>query len=113
MIGPESYSSLTRWTDAPLFVSLAASTARWTEAVHSLPAELRKQRGMRVQNAAAKAGQGSGADLLHIACEDDGIHGVLDQGGADRSVQRLGFRMRRAGEVVGRDAGRPCSLKGQ
>src|SRR5438874_1892090 len=64
------------------------------EAVHSLSAELGKQRGMRVQNAAVKAGQSSGADLLHVACKDDDIHGVLDQYAADRSVQRLGFRMR-------------------
>ena len=82
------------------------------EAVHSLPAEFREECAMRVQNPAVKAGQSPRADLLHVACKDDDIHGVLDQYAADRSVQRLGFRMRRTGEVVGGNAGRTCSLKG-
>ena len=66
---------------------------------------------MCVEDSAAKADQRLGPELLHVAGEDDDVDFVLDQGLADRGIQRLSLRVRAAGQMVDPDAGGPRSVQ--
>ena len=81
------------------------------DTVHPRAAELRKECGMRVEDSAAKAAKCLGPEPLHVAGEDDDVDFILDQGLADRGIQRRRLRVRAAGQMVDPDAGASRSVQ--
>src|SRR5439155_2951606 len=64
------------------------------QAVHPLPAELRQQRGMRVEDAPVKGAERSRADLTHVAGQDDDLGPAVDERHGDRGIEGVGIWMR-------------------